>query len=38
MLSALPNLFLIRWANSLGFDITVLEKKMNSNVTSNPSM
>jgi uncharacterized protein YmfQ (DUF2313 family) len=27
MLSALPNLFLIRCANSLGFDITVLKKK-----------
>jgi len=27
MLSALPNLFLIRCANSLGFDITVLERK-----------
>jgi hypothetical protein len=26
MLSALPNLFLIRCANSLGFDITVLKK------------
>jgi uncharacterized protein YmfQ (DUF2313 family) len=27
MLSALPNLFLMRCANSLGFDITVLKKK-----------
>lgn len=27
MLSALPNLFLRRWANSLGFDMTVLQKK-----------
>jgi hypothetical protein len=24
MLSALPNLFLMRWANSLGFDTIVL--------------